>query len=535
KLSLLGKRWTPPKSSGILIEDLKRLRKIEEVELHPPETLCDLPRAVERIQQAIQNDERILIVGDYDADGVCASVILFKTLEELRAKVSVRLPHRSKHGYGLNEQFIQEAQDLKVSLIITVDNGISAHKEIELANEFGIDVIVTDHHLPPQQLPNAYAIINPRRPDCPYPNKDLSGAGVAFKLALALLINQELRTANQELKSELLALATIGTVADVCSLTGENRALVKAGLAKIAESKNIGLRAILKTSGLDKSISAEDVGFRIAPRLNAAGRLDDALLAFQTLINGKGAQQLEQLNLDRRQLTEKMLTEAEESLGEIADKRILIASGANFHPGVIGLAAGRLAEKYHRPTIVMSAEKGMLTGSCRSPLPNFNITEALAELEDLLTKFGGHSAAAGFTLLTENREAFAKRLTEIAENKIQAEELIPVLYLDLEVSEADLNFKLLSDLQKLAPFGAGNSEPILLWKSAPLSEVRTVGSDSSHLRLKVGKRKSPAIAFRFGEFAEEISKRKEVDLAFTLAENIWNGSRELQLKITDLI
>ena len=528
KLSLLGRRWIPPKVSGSLSENLKQLRQIEEAALHPPETLCDLPRSVERIQAAIQNSERILIVGDYDADGVCASVTLFKTLKELKAKVSVRLPHRTKHGYGLNEQFIREAKDLAVGVIITVDNGISAHREVELANEFGIDIIVTDHHLPPQQLPNAYAIINPRREDCTYPEKNLSGAAVAYKLAIALL-GEKLST---ELHDELLALTAIGTIADVCEVTGENRSLIKEGLQKILKTKNVGLQKILANSGILQDVSAEDVGFRIAPRINAAGRLDDALLAFQTLISGQGAEQLEQLNLDRRELTEKMLTEVEESLGEIANKRILIAGGDTFHPGVIGLAAGKLAEKYHRPAIVMNEEKGVLTGSCRSPLPNFNITEALAKLADLLTKFGGHSAAAGFTLPTENQEAFAARLTEIAENKIQAEELIPTLNLDLEVSEADLNFKLLSELQKLAPFGAGNPEPLLLWRSTPIQEIRLVGDDSRHLRLRVGGK--TAIGFGLGELADTLKKRPTVDLAFTLNENVWNRLKELQLKLVDL-
>ncbi|MFH1546750.1 MAG: single-stranded-DNA-specific exonuclease RecJ [Patescibacteria group bacterium] len=431
-LSLLGKKWIfpsknsrgdlPAEQTG-LIENLKKIREIKECEFHSPKKLKDLEKAAERIRAAVKNGERILIVGDYDADGVCASVILFKTLSNLGSKVSVRLPDRAKHGYGLNAEFVREAKKLGVKLIITVDNGISATQEIELANSFGIDVIITDHHISPDELPNAFAIVNPRQRDCEYPEKNLCGAAVAMKIAFALLENcavQKLPTANcQLLKDELLALAAIGTLADVCELSGENRIIVTEGLKKIPQIRNPGLQKILANAGLNSKISSEDVGFRIAPRLNAAGRLDSPLIAFQALANKNGekfADGLEKLNSWRQQLTEKLLAEVEERLGEIGAERILIAGGEDFHPGIIGLAAGRLAEKYHRPTIVMSracqqagGADGKFVGSCRSPLPEFNITEALRDNSDLLQKFGGHRDAAGFTLEPKNRAAFEKK------------------------------------------------------------------------------------------------------------------------------
>ena len=533
-LSFLGKRWLPPRAQNF--GELRDFRGIKAAEFHPPGKLKDLPKATERIQKAIANQEPILIIGDYDADGICASAILFKVLQQLGALVSVRLPHRMKHGYGLNSEFVEEARKLEVKLIITVDNGIAARQEVKLANSFGIDVIVTDHHLPPEVLPPAFAILNPRQKDCDYPEKNLSGAAVAYKLATVLL-DQEPITNNQELTDEILVLATIGTIADVCDLTGENRKIVTDGLLKIPQIQNLGLQKILSNAGLGAKISTEDVGFRIAPRLNAAGRLGDPLVAFQALVNGRGdefADHLESLNLERRGLTTKILGEVEERLGEIGGEKILVAGGENFHPGIVGLAAARLAEKYFRPAIVMGAQGDKLVGSCRSPLPEFDITAALQNSAQLLEKFGGHRAAAGFTLLPENRAAFEKSLANYAEEKIAAVELIPKIGIDLAVAEANLTADFLAELESLAPFGAGNPEPLLFLPATEITEIRKVGSDEKHLRVKIGRQKLTAIGFGLGEFAEQLERQKNADLVFQFAENVWNGRRELQLKIVDI-
>ena len=532
-LSLLGKKWIiPPENSrGGLIENLKKIRGIKDCESHPPEKLKDLPKAAERILSAVTNQEPILIIGDYDADGICASAILFKVLQQLGALVSVRLPHRMKHGYGLNSKFVEEAQKLEVKLIITVDNGIAARQEVELANSFGIDVIVTDHHLPPEVLPPAFAILNPRQKDCNYPEKNLCGATVALKLA------ESLGDLPNDLRDEILALATIGTIADVCDLTGENRKIVTDGLLKIPLIKNLGLQKILENAGLGAKISTEDVGFRIAPRLNAAGRLGDPLIAFQALVNGRGdefADHLESLNLERRDLTTKILDEVEERLGEIGGEKILVAGGENLHPGIVGLIAGKLAEKYFRPAIVMGTQGDKLVGSCRSPLPEFDITAALKNSAQFLEKFGGHRAAAGFTLLPENRAAFEKNLADYAEEKIAAVELIPKIGIDLAVAEVNLTADFLAELGSLAPFGTGNLEPLLFLPAAEITEIRKVGSDERHLRVKIGRRKLTAIGFGLGEFAEQLARQKNADLVFQFAENVWNGRRELQLKIVDL-
>ncbi|MCF7845753.1 MAG: single-stranded-DNA-specific exonuclease RecJ [Candidatus Peribacteraceae bacterium] len=531
-LSLLGKKWVLPQdnSGGDFLARLRKIRGIDASEIHAGEAMCDLQKAAERITQAIEDKEKILVVGDYDADGITASAILFKTIQHLGGTVSVRLPHRIHDGYGLNQKFIEEAKKLGVKLIVTVDNGISACAEVELANSLGMDVIVTDHHTPPAKLPRAFAIVNPKRKDCKYPDKNLSGAAVALKLA------EHLGELPEDLRNELYALAAIGTLADVCPLTGENRALVAMGLEALPKIQNVGLRKILANAGVHGGkISAEDIGFRVAPRINAAGRLDDPLMAFQAIANGSGekyADELERLNRERQDWTAKTLAEIEERLGELGTEKILIASG-DFHPGIIGLAAGNLAEKYFRPAIVMSRREGKLVGSCRSPLAEFDITAALAASADLLEKFGGHRGAAGFTVSEANRPEFEKQLSDFAEKNIEQIELTPQLELDLEVGEKDLTEKFLSELNSLAPFGAGNPEPNLLWRDAPLAEVRAIGEDGKHLKLGVGTNKLAAIAFGFGEFADELGKRGRADLVFNFGENAWNGSRELQLKIID--
>ena len=545
--SFLGHSWIlPPDSSNAdlitgLIENrgIKNLKEFLNSDFskqgHAPKKLKDLTRAVERIRRAIDGNERIFIVGDYDADGITATAILFQTFRALNAQVSARLPHRVRHGYGLNEEFIREARTLDVKLIITVDNGISAVQEVALANSLGIEVIITDHHLPASVLPNAFATINPQQVDCTYPNKALAGAAVAYKLALALLEAEGLE--DVDLQDEILVFATIGTLADVCSLLGENRALVKKGIQKIAMTKNSGLRQILKNAGLSMIISTEDVGFRIAPRINASGRISDPLLALQTLIHPDGARfadKLEELNCTRRMLTQEMIDGIEEQLGETNDKQILIASNADWHAGIIGLAAGKLAEKFYRPVVLMAERNGELTGSCRCPISEFNIVSALTDSADLLKKFGGHRAAGGFTLATENREIFEKRLTAYAKDKLAAINLVQALRLDLVVTEQNLSHDFLMDLQKLAPFGQNNHEPILFWRAAKIQSIRKIGKDKNHLRITVGDQKITAVAFGFGKFAKKLEGNVTADLAFTFTENTWNGNTSLQLKVVDI-
>ncbi len=543
--SFLGKRWLLPKSnSGDVLEYLMKLRSITPEQREkflnprPPKLqtkicLKDLDKAVARIERAIEDKERILICGDYDVDGVTASALLFKAFQSLGATVSVRLPHRLTDGYGLSEAMVHTASEAEVKLIITVDNGITCTAETALANSLGIDVIITDHHLPPAELPAAIAIVNPRQADCPYPNDNLSGVGVAYFLALALLTD----TDDQNLTDELLALTALGTVADVCSLVGENRALVTHGLTALGKTQNPGLRRIFENAGINGAISAEDVGFRIGPRLNAAGRIDSALVAFQALTHPTQAAQfadrLEELNLKRRQVATSHLDDALERLGEIGTDKLLLASSPDWHAGVIGLTAGRLADQYYRPVVLMEERDQQYIGSCRCPVPDLNITDALTECADLLTTFGGHRAAAGFTLPAKHRVEFEKRFRQVIERELAKTELAPVLPLDLNVTESDLTLGFYQTLQQLAPFGSGNPEPLLLWQHTPLADIRTVGEGDKHLSLCVGKTKIKAIGFGMGEAAEQLRAKPIIDLAFTLNLNEWRGRQTLQLRIAD--
>jgi len=544
--SLTGTIWTiSERGAGVpLIEHIMHVRGIVDParflepslrELHDPQLLKDMPKAVERIQLAIQNTERVFVVGDYDVDGVVGSAILFKALQSLGAHVSVRLPHRMRDGYGLNVNMIEEAAAKEVGLIVTVDNGISAAPALERAVELGIDVIVTDHHLPPPELPPAFAIINPRQADCDYPFQGVSGAAVGWKLALAL------GDYPKELADEMLALAAIGTIADVCPLTDENRAIVHFGLLAVPHIQHAGLQRLLANCEIEQAVTAEDVGYRIGPRLNAAGRLESALTAFQALTHPTAgehfADELDQLNIRRRDLGVSMLEDALDRIDDPGNSPILIASSPDWYRGVIGLSAGRLAERYFRPAIVMEhdTEKDVFVGSCRCPVPAFNITEALQSCADLLTNFGGHRAAAGFTCPAANRAEFEKRITKIAEEKLKEIELSPKIQIDAELDETELNLKTLQEIQKLQPFGAGNPEPIFVVRNVALSDLRAVGRKEDHLAGRVGAAKIKMIGFGLGELLPQLANKKSADLAVTLAEDNWQGKKGLQLKIIDII
>lgn len=541
--SLLGKKWQIG-SAPIAADLLSRLLQVRKISAtteflqpdyaqqgHAPELLKDFTKARERVERAINQGERILIVGDYDADGIAAAALLFKVLRSRTANVSVRLPHRVKHGYGLNQAFIQEARELKVDLLITVDNGSAAYAEVCLAQEFGIDVIITDHHLPPSQLPPAYAILNPRRVDCAYPNKDLAGAAVAFKLASSL--NQD-----ADLAAEILALATIGTVADVCEISQENRALVASGLKVLARLPNPGLRQICQNAALKANLTTEDIGFRLAPRLNAAGRLADPLLAFQALTHQEGAtfaQELEKLNLKRQKITQVAERLALASLDRESLPPVLVIFNPELPIGIIGLVAGKLAEKFFRPVLVFTEiEAGIVTGSARCPQANFNITQALAQNADLLLKFGGHRTAAGCTLKKANLKLLEQRLTDFLVQELTEADLVPMLNLDLEVTLGELSLANFREVQKLAPFGPGNLEPVFYLRQVELKDLRLIGREQRHLKFWLKGTNLEVVGFNFGEQFAELQARSKFDLAFRLKENSWQQQTKLELQLVDL-
>lgn len=540
-LSFLNQRWQilAPQKTASLSEQLLLNRNITEPatfcnpdyskHAYPAQLLKDFPKALKRIERALTQKERILIIGDYDADGITGSALLYQVLRARHADVSVRLPHRLKHGYGLNQAFIQEAAELKVNLIITVDNGSSALAEVTLANQLGIDVIITDHHLPPQQLPPALAIVNPRQIDCPYPNKNLAGAALAFKLASSL--NQA-----PELANELLALATIGTVADLCEMRGENRALVASGLQAFNKIKSFGLKQIFLNAGLEKNFTTEDLGFRIAPRLNAAGRIADPLIAFQTLTHKNGvifANQLEALNLKRQQLTQA----TEETLTEHLDLRqkILIVCKPELPVGIIGLVAGKLVEKFRRPALVFTeVSPEILVGSARCPQTKFNLTQAFAQKAALLLKFGGHSNAAGCTLLKNKLPELKTYLEKLAAAQLTTADLTPTLTLDCAVTTLELNCENFAQIKKIAPFGAGNPEPIFYLPNVEIKNLRLIGKKRQHLKFWLTNSELEVVGFNFGEFAPKIKTKQRLDLAVTLTENSWNQQVKLELRLIDL-
>lgn len=503
----------------------------EKLEFHDPFLMKNMDRAVERIQKAIKKQEKIIIFGDYDVDGISGTAILVHTLTHAGANVSYRLPHRIDDGYSLSEKFIEEFKNIGVTLVITVDCGISCQNQIALAKKYGIDVIITDHHTIPELFPDAaYAVLHPLQPDCPYPFKGLTGTGVAFKLAQAI--------GSADLNN-LLILAALGTIADLGPLIDENRLIVKKGLKNLAATTWFGLNLLRKNAGLENEpISAYHIGYRIAPRINAAGRIAHPYISLQLLLHEKPhqnavllAQELEQLNQKRKQMVEKAIGEAIRSADHSIDK-ILILSSPDWHTGILGLIAGKLSEEFNRPAIVLQDFGAHLIASARSPA-HFNIVEVLACHKNLLVSFGGHAQAAGFTVLKENFEQLKKQLQETAKNFNDS--IKPELIIDAEVNEKDINKELVEFIERLEPCGIGNETPRFLLRKAKITNLRTIGADQSHVQFQTLINKKPvnSIAFRFGKFAPQLQKTAQADLVIQLQKNI-QFARDLEFKVIDM-
>ncbi len=504
-----------------------------------PFRMLGMEQAVARIQRAIAAAETIAIYGDYDVDGVTATALLVQTLEALHARVRPYIPNRFEEGYGLNKEALTTLQREGVSLVITVDCGIRSHEEALHARQIGLDLIITDHHTPGEARLPALAILNPKQADDPYPEKDLAGVGIAYKLAQALLASQA-RPA--ELNAEdLLDLVALGTVADLAPLTGENRALVRQGLRAIAQTQRQGLFSLAAVAETPlASVNATTIGYILGPRLNAAGRLDTALAAYELLITRDArraaelAQQLHLQNRQRQELTRKIQEEAEAlALAEDPDTLLLFAIHPEFNPGVVGLAAARLVEKFYRPAIVGQISEEVTRCSCRS-IPEFHITQALDQCRDLLVRHGGHASAAGFTVRNENLPALQERLKEIASAHLSGQELKPTLYADAELSLADLRPDLLKQLESLQPTGYGNPEALFVTRNVRVTRARPVGSEGKHLRLTVtdGWLTFDAIGFQMGHLAPQLPA--QVDILYTFEMNEYNGQRSLQLNLRDL-
>lgn len=512
-------------------EKLENFLKADLSHLYDPYDLHDMDKTVKRIRQAIENYEQILIYGDYDADGMTSASIVKEALEMLGAEVQVYLPNRFTDGYGPNQsvyKYFIEQQD--ISLIITVDNGVAGHKAIAYAQEMGVDVIVTDHHSMPAELPSAFAIVHPEHPQADYPFKHLAGCGVAFKLACALL---------ESIPTEMLDLVAIGTIADMVSLTDENRIMVKVGLEILKNTERVGLQELMRISDVDvDSINEETVGFKLAPQLNALGRLDDPNPAIELLtgFDEEEAQAVATMintkNEERKTIVQTIFDEA---IGMVdRSKPVQVLAKEGWHPGVLGIVAGRILEQIGQPVIVLNIEDGLAKGSARS-VEALDIFKALDGHRDLFEAFGGHSGAAGMTLSVDKLDQLSQVLCQFVEDNQLDLSQKNSLVLDGQLVLSEFNLDLIKSLDKLAPFGMDNKKPVFLLKDVAVKQARTMGQNSAHLKLKLSQDSDnlDLVAFNQGQLAQDFQQAQDLELAVTLSVNKWNGQTTLQLMLED--
>ncbi|MFZ3371928.1 MAG: single-stranded-DNA-specific exonuclease RecJ [Desulfitobacteriaceae bacterium] len=536
-----------PVVADILVQ--RGLREVREavdylrptmLSLASPFCFKDMSRVIDRLTRALKSGEKVLVHGDYDVDGVTSTALLYKTLIDLGFSAVTYIPHRQEEGYGLHRETIEKAAQAGVKVIITVDCGITAVEEIEFAKELGLEVIITDHHEPPKLLPAAYAIINPKVQDSGYPFLELAGVGVAFKVAQALLRGLKTPKVGLQAQKGLLDLVALGTVADVVPLIGENRILVYHGLKQMEGTSNLGLEALLTECGLhDKTLKAGTVAFTLAPRINAAGRMDSARPGLELLLteNPERAKELaRKLSKENafRQTTEKeILAEALEQLEKGELPRVIVLASAAWHHGVIGIVASRLVERYHRPVFMISIVGELAKGSARG-IPGYHVLEQLGVQAERLERFGGHRQAAGFSLASEAIPGLKEGLNAEA-HKLRDEVFQKVLTVDRLVDFSMLKESLQQELEQLAPFGFGNPGPVLAARQLPIYKISKVGKDGSHLKLHIGpKGVLEGMAFRQGERLSELLACPQLDLAFSLDINTFQGRQQLQLLIKDV-
>jgi len=501
-----------------------------------PLLLPDMDKAVTRVLRALLGDELIAVYGDFDADGITATVLLAQGISELGGRVISYIPHRVDEGHGLNIAALKKLREQGVSLVITVDCGITGVSEVEGGQKLGLDIIITDHHVPLTDIPPALAAIDPKRTDSTYPFYDLAGVGVAFKL-LQALYGATRRDGGWEKHLDLVAL---GTIVDMVPLLGENRYLVKRGLEGLNKSQRLGVRQLALSAGLEMGrIDSENIAYMLGPRLNASGRMDHAVISYDLLTTAsqEQARELAALlgakNIERQKLTAEFLKKAREKLtAEAGDKPLLMVGGNDFPPGVAGVVAGRLADEFYRPVIVLNMDGDSVRGSARS-IAEFDIVSAFVECQDLLTKFGGHSRAAGFVTPKANMEQLSKRLLDLAASKLADVDLRPSLVIDAVIPLSSLGKETHKVLSKLEPFGQANQSPVFLSQKVKVVDSRTVGGTGKHLKLKLrdGQVTWDAIAFDLGD--RQLSSY--LDIVFNLEVENWNGREQLQLNILDFL
>jgi single-stranded-DNA-specific exonuclease len=512
--------------------------------LHDPWQMLGMPAAVDRLRVAVARREPILVCGDYDVDGVSGVALLVDGLQRAGGEVRYAMPRRLEDGYGLPVRIVEQAAVTGIRVLVTVDHGITAHEAVALARRRGMDVIVCDHHLPPATLPPATAVLNPRQAGCAYPFKELCGVGIAFKLLQALFGPE----ASEELWP-LLDLVALGTVADLVPLLGENRILVRHGLTRLAGTARPGLHALARVAGIPlERVGAGRVAFGLAPRINAAGRLDDATVAVRLLLTRDPSEaqelatRLDRQNRERQDVESSILEEAlarAETEHDLARDRAIVLSSSAWHPGVIGIVAARLVERYGRPAALIGVQGPQARGSARSAA-GWHIADALGRCADLLLDYGGHRAAAGFSLRPDQIEPFRRRFLSLAAQELTGDDLVPTLLADAEVSLDALDLALAHRLAQLGPHGIGNPEPVLVARGLQVMQFpRRVGQN--HLKMKVRQSRKAglvveAIGFNLGSFADILGQTiaSRIDLAFVPERNVWDGREMLQLRVKDL-
>ncbi len=515
-------------------------------DLPDPFLLPDAQVAVNRLWQAIERKEKILVYGDYDVDGVTSAALWFRTLHRLQAEVTARVPHRKRDGYDIRVPVVDEAHRQGVSLILTCDCGIQAHAVVQRAAQLGIDVIITDHHEPGEDVPPALAVVNPHLPHSQYPFPNLSGVGVSYRLGEALVRAKGFSAQNY--RNYFLDLATLGTIADVMPLMEDNRVFAHYGLPALPQSKRAGVRALLEVSRVssDKPVTMREVQFALAPRINAVGRLDDAAVALELLTTDDEliartlALELEEHNRRRRneqqRIQEQALEQAQQR--DLGREWVLVLAGEDWDKGIIGIVASKVLEQYHRPTVMISVDRkcGVGRGSARSIRP-YDIYRAIEKRRELFIECGGHTLAAGFSIRLEHIDELREHLNQVAYEWMTPDDLLPRLDIDTEIEPADVTPALVDEIAQMEPFGHGNHEPLFLIRGLTILDKRRVGSDASHWKLTVRGEALPptgCIAFNMGDYDERFEVGDEVDMVVTPQWNEFNGRREIQLFVHDV-
>jgi single-stranded-DNA-specific exonuclease len=506
--------------------------------LHDPMLFDDMPKAVARVREAVEHDEHITIFGDYDADGICSTALLYETIRSFYPRVSYYIPERIEEGYGLNREAIELlAHERDTRLMITVDCGISNKHEIEIAKKSGIDVIVTDHHHVPEELPPAVAILDPKVSSSRYPFKDLAGVGIAFKLAKAL--THEFGSAGRYHPFDLVALAT---VADIAPLIDENRVFVTYGLQEINKGLRPGIRALISAAGFRcGEITTGHIGFQLAPRLNASGRISHAHEAVALLLSTTDeeaqahAEHLSLLNQERQDLTERIFQQAFEQASTLGEQKLYFLRNSGWPAGIVGLVAGKLSEQFYRPVVVVEEGKETSKGSARS-IKGFHITEALSRHEHLLERFGGHELAAGFEVANEQLDKLENGLLTTAEQMLSPELLMPLITIDRELNLADIDWSVWKTVERLAPYGFGNTQPLFVTHHTPVRVSSLMGREQKHLKIVFGDARATVVGVGFGmaDRIETIVPGDRVDIVYSIDKNEWNREQRLQIRLKDI-